>query len=64
VTAAVLLVLSVLFHELSDTPAGDLAAAVASGVLLPVWAVILAIRYDDLVAVADVPATPQLEATA
>jgi hypothetical protein len=64
VTAAGLLVLSVLFHELSDTPAGDLAAAVASGVLLPAWAAILAMRYGDLVAAHDTPAAGELEGSA
>ena len=46
--AAVLLVASVALHELSDSPAGDLTAAVASGILLPVWAVTLAMRSDSV----------------
>ena len=46
--AAVLLVVSVVLHELSDSPAGDLIAAVASGILLPAWAVILAMRSDRI----------------
>ena len=40
--------MSVVLHELSDSPAGDLVAAVASGILLPAWAVILAMRSDRI----------------
>lgn len=47
-TAAVLLILSVVLHEVSDTPAGDLLAAVASGLLLPAWALMLGKRLDRL----------------
>lgn len=47
-SAAGLLILSVALHEVSDTPAGDLVAAVASGLLLPAWAVILAMRSDQI----------------
>ena len=46
-SAAGLLILSIALHEVSDTPAGDLVAAVASGILLPAWAVILAMRSDQ-----------------
>ena len=46
--AAVLLVASVALHELSDSPAGDLTVAVASGILLPVWAVMLAVQSDQI----------------
>ena len=47
-SAAVVLIASVALHELSDSPAGDLAAAVASGILLPAWAVMLAMRSDRI----------------
>ena len=47
-SAATLLVVSVVLHELSDSPAGDLSAAVASGILLPAWAIILAMRSDRI----------------
>jgi hypothetical protein len=47
-TAAGLLVLSIALHEVSDTPAGDLIAGVASGLLLPAWAIILAMRSDQI----------------
>ena len=40
--------MSVVLHELSDSPAGDLIAAVASGILLPAWAIILAMRSDRI----------------
>ena len=46
--AAVLLVLSILLHEVSDTPAGDLVIAVATGILLPAWAIILALSTDRI----------------
>lgn len=46
--AAVLLILSVVLHEVSDTPAGDLVVAVATGLLLPAWALILAMRSDRI----------------
>ena len=46
--AATLLVVSVVLHEVSDSPAGDLSAAVASGILLPAWAIILAMRSDRI----------------
>lgn len=41
-TAAGLLIASILLRELSDSPAGDLVAALATGLLLPAWAIILA----------------------
>ena len=47
-SAAGLLILSIALHEVSDTPAGDLIASVASGLLLPAWAVILAMRSDQI----------------
>lgn len=46
--AAVLLILSIALQEVSDTPAGDLVRAVASGLLLPAWAVMLAVRFERL----------------
>lgn len=47
-SGAGLLPLSVLLHEVSDTPAGDLVAALATGILLPMWAVILGMRAAHL----------------
>ena len=47
-SAAVLLVLSIVLNEFTDTPAGDLAVAVATGILLPAWAIILAMRADRI----------------
>ena len=47
-SAAALLVVSVVLQELSDSPVGDLIAAVASGILLPAWAVILAMHSDRI----------------
>lgn len=47
-SGAGLLVLSIVLHEVSDSPAGDLVAAVATGILLPAWAVILAMRSAHL----------------
>jgi hypothetical protein len=40
--------LGILLHEFSDTPAGDLAVAIASGLLLPSWALMLALVDRDL----------------
>jgi hypothetical protein len=45
--SAALLLLSIALHEFSDTPAGDIVLAVASGVLLPAWALILAARLGE-----------------
>ena len=47
-SAAVLLILSIVLNEFSDTPAGDIAVAVATGILLPAWAIILAMRADRI----------------
>ena len=44
--AVVALLLSIVLHGISDSPAGDVVAAVATGILLPVWALILAMRSD------------------
>jgi hypothetical protein len=46
-TSAGLLLLSIVLHEFSDTPAGDIVLAVASGVLLPAWALMLAARLGE-----------------
>jgi len=45
--SAALLLLSIALHEFSDTQAGDIVLAVASGVLLPAWALILAARLGE-----------------
>ena len=39
--AAILLILGFALGELTDTPAGDLAIALATGILLPIWAILL-----------------------
>lgn len=57
-TAVALLILSVILHETSDTPAGDLLAAIATGLVLPTWAIILAMRSDRLVPLRDMAAEP------
>ncbi len=41
-SAVVFLLLSIVLHEVSDSPAGDLVVSVATAILLPVWALILA----------------------
>jgi hypothetical protein len=46
--AAGLLILSIVLREVSDTPAGDLTASVASGLLLPAWAVMVAMRFEGM----------------
>lgn len=47
-SGAGLLILSIILYEVSDTPAGDLVAAVATGILLPAWALILAVHSGRL----------------
>ena len=49
--AAVSLAGSIVVQEVSDTPAGDLLLAIATGLLLPAWALLLA--RSDAVADAD-----------
>ncbi len=44
--AATLLVLGIVANQVIDSPVGDLLTAVASGVLLPIWAILLAMRSD------------------
>ena len=50
-TAAVLLVLSIPAHEFIDSPLGDLLAALATGLLIPAWAILLAMRSTDRLSV-------------
>jgi hypothetical protein len=45
--AAATLILSIVAHEFTDSTAGDLLAALASGILLPAWAIILARQSVD-----------------
>jgi hypothetical protein len=45
--SAAVLLLSVVLHEFSDSPAGDIVLAVASGVLLPAWALMLAAHVGE-----------------
>lgn len=54
--SAGLLVLSIALHELSDPPAGDIVLAVASGLLLPAWALMLAARFGVTDPMAESPA--------
>jgi hypothetical protein len=39
--AAVLLIVSIVLNELTDTPAGDIAVGLATAILLPVWAIMV-----------------------
>lgn len=59
-----MLALSVVLHEISDSPAGDIAAAIASGVLLPAWAIMLAMRIDEVIPAPDLQAVPAVSPTA
>ena len=39
--AAILLIVGFVLTELTDTPAGDIAIALATAILLPIWAILL-----------------------
>ncbi len=61
VSAAAMLMISIALHEVSETSLGDLVVAVATGVLLPMWAVILALRFADLSAADGTPTWSNVE---